>query len=250
MEFEIIKTQIPFQDSQILAQVFGYNANNYKFRRMLKILIPRAVIKNPSKQFEAGGLPSVAEQGYAQKITPLLFQLNNLKTALLQRVRPTETSAFHSKLREPCGDLFAVGFPPLPNGSGPLGVPSSAGPMGMVRGATSKEQCSASLLFTGASEAKRQEQTPFYTCFIAPSGQHCLFNKREAIKLSSYLSGMNVKLAGRLMTQSLRPRFTVQTLQEGSLARVKVNFIEKSRFTGKNKRGAYSFTITISHVIN
>ena len=70
------------------------------------------------------------------------------------------------------------------------------------------------------------------------------------INISSYLSGMNVRLAGRLMTQSLRPRFTEQTHQEGSLARVKVHFIEKSRFTGKNKRGAYSFTITISHVIN
>ena len=50
------------------------------------------------------------------------------------------------------------------------------------------------------------------------------------------------------MTQSIRPRFTVQGLQEGSLARVKVHFIEKSRFTGKNKRGAFSFTVTISHV--
>jgi hypothetical protein len=70
------------------------------------------------------------------------------------------------------------------------------------------------------------------------------------IKYPSYLSGMNIKLAGRLMTQSIRPRFTVQSLQEGSLARVKVHFIEKSRFTGKNKRGAFSFTITISHVFN
>lgn len=50
VEFEIIKAQLPFQDSHILAQILGYNANKYKFRRMLKILIPRAVIKNPSKQ--------------------------------------------------------------------------------------------------------------------------------------------------------------------------------------------------------
>ena len=49
VEFEIIKAQFPFQDSNILAQILGYNANKYKFRRMLKILIPRAVIKNPSR---------------------------------------------------------------------------------------------------------------------------------------------------------------------------------------------------------
>ena len=66
----------------------------------------------------------------------------------------------------------------------------------------------------------------------------------------SYLSGMKIKLAGRIMTQPMRPRFTVQNHQEGSLARVKVHFTERSRFTGKNKRGAFSFTVTISHVLN
>ncbi len=55
VEFEIIKAQLPFQDSNILCQILGYNANNYKFRQMLKILIPRAVIKNPSK--ELNGIP-------------------------------------------------------------------------------------------------------------------------------------------------------------------------------------------------
>lgn len=141
VEFEIIKAQLPFQDSNILAQILGYNANKYKFRRMLKILVPRAVIKNPSKEL-------------------------------------TLDSPANSPL---------AGF---------------AGPQG------------------------------------------------EGRVLPSYLSGMNIQLAGRLMTQSIRPRFTVQSLQEGSLARVKVHFIEKSRFTGKNKRGAFSFTVTISHVFN
>ena len=61
---------------------------------------------------------------------------------------------------------------------------------------------------------------------------------------------MSVRLGGRLITQSLRPKFSVQGMQNGSLARVKVDFVEKSRFTGKNKRGAYSFTVAISHVIN
>jgi hypothetical protein len=74
--------------------------------------------------------------------------------------------------------------------------------------------------------------------------------KKDLLRWSSYLSGMNIKLAGRLMTQSMRPRFTVQSKQEGSLARVKVHYIEKSRFTGKNKRGAFSFTVTISNVLN
>ena len=69
-------------------------------------------------------------------------------------------------------------------------------------------------------------------------------------KYNSFISGINIRLGGRLMTQSIRPRFTTQNVQEGSLARVKVDFVNKSRFTGKNKRGVYSFTVAISHVIN
>jgi Mitochondrial ribosomal protein (VAR1) len=69
-------------------------------------------------------------------------------------------------------------------------------------------------------------------------------------RFASYLSGINVRLGGRLMTQGMRARYTVQTKQSGSLARAKVEFVERARFTGKNKRGAYSFTVTMSHVIS
>ena len=51
------------------------------------------------------------------------------------------------------------------------------------------------------------------------------------------------------MTQRMRPRFTVQMKQNGSLAKVKVDYVEKSRFTSKNKRGAFSFSISIGHIL-
>jgi Mitochondrial ribosomal protein (VAR1) len=164
VEFEIIKAQLPFQDSNVLAQILGYNANKYKFRQMLKILIPRAVIKNPSR--------------------PLTL-LKGKDLFLRSRIGSAE-------------DL--------------------------------KQPVTASL--------------PLPSRFSHPS------LGGEGYGSLSYLSGMNIKLAGRLMTQSMRPRFTVQSIQEGSLARVKVHFVEKSRFTGKNKRGAFSFTVSISHVFN
>lgn len=68
-------------------------------------------------------------------------------------------------------------------------------------------------------------------------------------RLPSYTSGLSIRLGGRLLSQRIIPRYTVQFKQEGSLARGKVAFLETSRFTTKNKRGAYSFTINISHVI-
>ena len=66
--------------------------------------------------------------------------------------------------------------------------------------------------------------------------------------IPSLITGIRIKISGRMTTQRVIPRYTIQTRQEGSLARVKVNYTDKSRFTGKNKRGAFSFTVRISHI--
>ena len=69
------------------------------------------------------------------------------------------------------------------------------------------------------------------------------------LALSSKISGVKIKLGGRTFKQRIIPRKTVQQLQRGSLAKDKVNLIEKSRITGKTRRGAYSFTVTLGHVV-
>jgi hypothetical protein len=194
VEFEIIKAQLPFQDSNVLAQILGYNANNYKFRRMLKILIPRAVIKNPSKVF-------LRSQNKVTSFNPLTSSA------------PKTEVAYHLPM-----DSLSSELPPR------------------TKSFTSQPSSYLPPLFYNK-----------YNFNIETANSLFGYLKDSSL---SYLSGINIKLAGRLMTQSIRPRFTVQSLQEGSLARVKVHYIEKSRFTGKNKRGAFSFTVTISHVFN
>jgi hypothetical protein len=66
--------------------------------------------------------------------------------------------------------------------------------------------------------------------------------------VSSFLSGIKIKKAGRLKIERIIPRYTVKTVQIGSFARDKVNFMETSRYTNKTKKGAFSFTVSISHV--
>jgi Mitochondrial ribosomal protein (VAR1) len=66
--------------------------------------------------------------------------------------------------------------------------------------------------------------------------------------IPAYLSGMKIKIAGRLLTQRIKPRLTVKITQKGTLARGKANFLSKARFTDKNKRGAYSISITLGHI--
>ena len=66
--------------------------------------------------------------------------------------------------------------------------------------------------------------------------------------LPSYLSGFKIRVAGRLLTQRVIPRLTVKTIQRGTLARGKAQFVDSARFSNKNKRGSFSITVTMGHI--
>ena len=66
-------------------------------------------------------------------------------------------------------------------------------------------------------------------------------------KAIAFLTGINIKLAGRLTRQPMIPRKTVKTIQTGSLARRNTDFLTISKYTAKNRRGIFSYTITIGH---
>ena len=62
--------------------------------------------------------------------------------------------------------------------------------------------------------------------------------------LPSFLSGISIKIAGRLLTQKIVPRHTKHITRRGTISKGKINFLDIARFTNKNKRGAFSITIT------
>jgi hypothetical protein len=65
--------------------------------------------------------------------------------------------------------------------------------------------------------------------------------------IPSALSGIKIKVAGRLLTQRIIPRKTVKINSNGALSKNKAIFVETARFTNKNKRGAFSLTVSIGH---
>ena len=71
-----------------------------------------------------------------------------------------------------------------------------------------------------------------------------LNRKNRLTIIPSFLSGIKIRIAGRLLTNRVVPRKTIKTIRRGALARGKVNFLDIARFTNKNKRGAFSITIT------
>jgi Mitochondrial ribosomal protein (VAR1) len=71
---------------------------------------------------------------------------------------------------------------------------------------------------------------------------------RKISKIPSFVSGVKIRIAGRLLTQRIVPRQTVKTISRGSLARGKAIYLETGRLTNKNKRGAFNVTVTIGHI--
>ena len=69
-------------------------------------------------------------------------------------------------------------------------------------------------------------------------------------KLPSFLTGIYLKLAGRVLTQKTQSRVKSKVVQKGSLARTKANLVNTNRFVNKNKRGTFSITIKTGHIIN
>ena len=61
------------------------------------------------------------------------------------------------------------------------------------------------------------------------------------------LTGINLKKGGRLLTQPIIPRLTTKIMQKGSIKRANTDIVTTSRFTGKNKRGAFSITVTMGY---
>jgi len=69
-------------------------------------------------------------------------------------------------------------------------------------------------------------------------------------KIPSFLSGIYLKLAGRVLTQRTQRRVKSKVIQLGSLAKTKARIININRFVNKNKRGTFSITIKTGHIIN
>jgi hypothetical protein len=66
----------------------------------------------------------------------------------------------------------------------------------------------------------------------------------KAPLIPAFLTGLNIKIAGRLMGEPIIPRITTKVFGKGASATGKVNFLDVARITKKNRKGAYTIKIT------
>lgn len=77
--------------------------------------------------------------------------------------------------------------------------------------------------------------------------KNIIFSGNSNSNTLAVVSGINLKKGGRLMTQSIIPKLTSKIIQIGSINRANTDFVTTSRYTAKNKRGAFSITVTMGH---
>lgn len=74
----------------------------------------------------------------------------------------------------------------------------------------------------------------------------------SATALPAYITGVKIRISGRLTTQRSVPRQTVQTAQIGAfsdpIGGKEKNVIESASFTSKNKKGAFTVKVWISQL--
>lgn len=71
----------------------------------------------------------------------------------------------------------------------------------------------------------------------------------NAKDLVSRLTGIKLRVSGRLARQRVVPKRTIKTAYVGPTCRSQLDIIESSRFTGKNRRGAFTISVWTSHGI-
>ncbi len=81
-------------------------------------------------------------------------------------------------------------------------------------------------------------------------GFPCLTNTNEEMYLTSHVTGVMIKLSGRLTTQHSGPRQTINVNRLGSSGKGFSGAVDFSQFTSKNKLGAFTMKVWISQQIS
>jgi|SRR5215472_10966192 len=69
------------------------------------------------------------------------------------------------------------------------------------------------------------------------------------IRIPSFISGLKLKIGGRLMTHRIVPKKTVKIIRKGNLTKNNITFLDEARYTNKNKRGAFTLSISLKHYL-
>jgi hypothetical protein len=62
--------------------------------------------------------------------------------------------------------------------------------------------------------------------------------------IPAYLSGIKIRIGGRLLRQVMIPKLTKKRFERGASSIGKVNFLDSASITKKNRKGSYTLKIS------
>jgi Mitochondrial ribosomal protein (VAR1) len=70
------------------------------------------------------------------------------------------------------------------------------------------------------------------------------YNVNSVIFIPAFLSGIKIRIGGRLMREPIIPRITTKNFERGASSPGKVNFLDTATINKKNKKGSYTIKIS------
>jgi hypothetical protein len=70
------------------------------------------------------------------------------------------------------------------------------------------------------------------------------YNIKSVNFIPTFLSGIKIRIGGRLMREPIIPRITTKNFERGASSPGKVNFLDTATITKKNKKGSYTIKIS------
>ena len=64
---------------------------------------------------------------------------------------------------------------------------------------------------------------------------------------STKVTGIKIRVSGRLNKEKIVPRKTVKTIQIGNLNKKSVSFVDSGSYLSKNKKGSFNVKVWMSH---
>lgn len=277
VELKLIRLHYPYHDSNILAQIFAFNSFKFKFHWMMRKLNHKIKIQDLEK-LKNGSLYNYFLFGIKKNIIQnfIFNKINKFNNFLPNKIWTNSNSFFENKKiyinNFYSKDIYTNKI--IIKNQEKKKIKSSK----FKKDRNKKKNIKQNNIQQNSLEKLNKVITNFnfkklgLNKLMIPNYKNnfteikkklileneILKSKLEAGKkkinvnnyyfLSSYLSGIKIRKAGRLFREPVIPRKTSKTMQMGKLSQNKFKIIETSRFTGKTKRGAFSLTVSVGHI--
>lgn len=240
VELEIVQLKYPYHDSNIFAQYLGLKARKLTYGKIKNKLIKRIPVALSNSNSKTNNKNFVWKGGKKMSIlSAFKFGVGQGLGGLgLSHVREASKGGV---LKNKAKLLGLVGSPSSKKKLNNLGISI------LKLSKSNLVSISNGKVFLPEHERKVGKKGTIN--LINLNLQKSLRKARLKKLIVSRLTGIKVRIAGRLARQRVVPKRTVKTTYKGAISRSNNNFVDSATYTDKNKKGAFSIRVWLSHGI-